>query len=279
MIKKQELIEQLKNMGIKEGDTLLVHSSMKAIGDVDGGADTVLDALIEVVCGTVEKSSDENVEKSDNGSNDVNNAGMLVLPTHTWASMTDEHSVFDPEKEPACVGILPNLFMKREGVVRSLHPTHSLAAYSLDEKKAGKFAAGEERFDTPCNRQGCYGKLYDLDAKILLLGVGLNRNTYMHGVEEWFGIKERLTEETLSLYIKIQSEAGKEKLLPVKMHKHFKPNNISISENYERMRQEFIEKGALVEGKIGEALCSCMSARKVADITTEVLRKNRDFFL
>lgn len=279
MIKKQELIEQLKNLGIQQGDTLLVHSSMKAIGEVDGGADTVLDALIEAVCGNAERCSDENVEKSDNGSNDVNNAGMLVLPTHTWAFMTNEHSVYDAETEPACVGILPNLFMKRKGVVRSLHPTHSVAAYCRQKSKAEGYVSGEEHFNTPCSRHGCYGKLYDLDAKILLLGVGLNRNTYMHGVEEWFGIKERLTEETLSLSIKMKDESGNDVLCPVSMHKHFKPNNISISENYERMRQEFIEKGALVEGEIGEALCSCMSARKVADITTEVLKKDRDFFL
>ena len=40
---KEELIEQIKNMGIKPSDTVIIHSSMKSIGDVEGGADTVID--------------------------------------------------------------------------------------------------------------------------------------------------------------------------------------------------------------------------------------------
>ena len=39
----EESIEQIKNMGIKPGDTVIIHSSMKSIGDVEGGADTVID--------------------------------------------------------------------------------------------------------------------------------------------------------------------------------------------------------------------------------------------
>ena len=41
----EELIEQIKNMGIKPSDTVIIHSSMKSIGDVEGGADTVIDAF------------------------------------------------------------------------------------------------------------------------------------------------------------------------------------------------------------------------------------------
>lgn len=47
MYTKNQLKEQLKNMGLAGNETILVHSSMKSIGAVDGGADTVLDALIE----------------------------------------------------------------------------------------------------------------------------------------------------------------------------------------------------------------------------------------
>ncbi|MDD3240593.1 MAG: AAC(3) family N-acetyltransferase [Lachnospira sp.] len=270
MFYKVDLVSQIRKLGIQQGDILLVHSSMKAIGEVEGGADTVLDALTEAVCGQ--------------------DAGMLVLPTHTWATMTKEHDVYDPDVEPACVGILPNLFMKRTGVVRSLHPTHSVAAYSKVDGLAKQFVSGEEKFTTPCNRNGCYGKLYDMDAKILLLGVGLNRNTYMHGVEEWFGITERLTDETLKLTIRIpvdmvepikdmNQQHHDTYNLDVEMHKHFKPNNISISENYVRLEQTFMDEGALLKGMIGDAECMLMSAQGIADITTEHLKMNRDYFL
>jgi aminoglycoside 3-N-acetyltransferase len=102
---KDDIKEQLKDLGLRPDDTVLVHSSMKSIGEVYGRAEAVLDAFIEHL--------------SD---------GLLIFPTHTWREINDQYNVFDPATEPACVGILPNLFMKRPGVVRSWHPTHSVAA-------------------------------------------------------------------------------------------------------------------------------------------------------
>ncbi len=252
MYTKEMLLDDIRKIGVAKGDVLFVHASMKAIGEVEGGADTVLDALTDAV-----------------------GDGMLILPTHTWKQMSNEYSIYDPEKEPACVGILPNLFRKREGVIRSLHPTHSVAAYSTNRKLLETYISGEEKFTTPCPRQGCYGKLYDLNAKVLMLGVGLNRYTYLHGVEEWFGIEERLEKHALSLQIKLPSGS----LLPIAMHKHFKPNNISVSEYYIKMEKPFANAGALIKGRIGSADSMLLSARQTADITTEYLEKDRNFFL
>lgn len=254
-----DILSDLRRIGVRRGDTLLVHSSMNAIGNVDGGAETVIDALMETV-----------------------GDGILIFPTHTWATMNQEHATYDPKKEPACVGILPNLFMKRKNVYRSLHPTHSLAAWSqADEKiedesmkKAYRFVSGEEKFTTPCNREGCYGKLYDQNAKILLLGVGLNKNTYMHGVEEWYGIKERLTEETLPLEIVMPDQSRK----MVSMKKHFKPNDKSIAENYVKMYEPFKKRNVLHEDLIGDAKSMLLSAKNVAKVCNEYLDQDRDYF-
>ena len=106
MYSKEDLKRQIAAMGIQPWDTLLVHSSMKTIGPVEGGADTVLDAFCEYLA-----------------------EGLLVLPTHTWDRLSGEYSVFDVENEPSCVGLLTNLFRKRPGVLRSWHPTHSVAAF------------------------------------------------------------------------------------------------------------------------------------------------------
>lgn len=102
---KQTLQQDLAAMGLTGTETILIHSSMKSIGAVEGGADTVLDALMEFFA-----------------------EGLLLLPTHTWQSIDQDHPVFDVRRSPCCVGILPELFRQRPGVVRSLHPTHSIAA-------------------------------------------------------------------------------------------------------------------------------------------------------
>ena len=102
---KADLKHDLAAMGLTGTETILIHSSMKSIGPVEGGADTVLDAWMEFFA-----------------------EGLLLLPTHTWRFINEENRVFDVRRSPCCVGILPELFRKRPGVVRSFHPTHSVAA-------------------------------------------------------------------------------------------------------------------------------------------------------
>ena len=171
---RKDLQNQLKGMSLRPTDSILIHSSMEAMGNIEGGADTVLDVLM-----------------------DYFSQGLLLLPTHTWAQMGEEYRVFDPVQEDACVGILPNLFRKRPGVCRSLHPTHSMAAYGAG---AEEYIAGEEENNTPCTPGGCYDRLKDINGRILLVGVTHARNTFIHGVEEVLNIPNRLTEKPVEFY-------------------------------------------------------------------------------
>ena len=43
---KPDLLQDLADMGLTGQETILIHSSMKSIGPVDGGADTVLDGAL-----------------------------------------------------------------------------------------------------------------------------------------------------------------------------------------------------------------------------------------
>jgi len=70
--------------------------------------------------------------------------------------------------------------MKRRGVVRSLHPTHSIAAYG---KEASLYTQGEENCSSPCAPGGCWDRLRTINAKILLVGVTHIRNTYIKKVK------------------------------------------------------------------------------------------------
>lgn len=105
--------------------------------------------------------------------------GLLVLPTHTCSYIIAENPRFSVTDSPSCVDILTDLFRKRCGIVRSWHPTHSVAALG---KSAEEFTIGQERFDTPCTRKSCWGKLFDYKATFLLIGVDLRRCTYIHSI-------------------------------------------------------------------------------------------------
>lgn len=245
---KAKLIKDIQALGLQRTDTVLIHSSMKAVGEVEGRADTVLDAFMDYFA-----------------------PGLLIFPTHSWSTINTEHDTFDPATEPSCVGILSNLFMKRPGVVRSLHPTHSVAAIG---KGAAEYLKGEEKSDTPCHRNGCWGKLYDLSAKIVFMGCGLRYNTFLHGVEEWNNIEQRLTDMHYPFKIRLADGS----IIDRPMRRHHSPVG-DISANYGKVGDALLKTGAARMGRIGDAKTYVTDARKTADLVSIFLKRDPDFFL
>lgn len=230
---KEDLIKDLERLGINKTGTLLVHSSYKSIGDVDGGADTVIDALIEYM-----------------------KDGLLVFPTHTWRDVAGDGSKFYVETSPSCIGILPDLFRKRDGVIRCYHPTHSVAAIGKD---AEAFVGDSHLYDTPCSRKSPYGKLLDRKAQIMLLGVNHSSNTFIHGVEEWVDIPGRLTDSHEQLYSVLPN--GEE--LSVPSRRHCGPN---WSLHFPKIDGILEENGAVYRDKFGDAetrICDTESLTRI----------------
>lgn len=239
------LLKDIGKLGIDRNGTLLVHSSMKSIGEVLGGADTVLDVLSEYM-----------------------KDGLLVLPTHTWAYINAENPKFHVRDSKVCVGILPELFRKRSKVYRSLHPTHSVAALGKD---AEEFVQGDETFDTPCARGSAWGKLLDRKAFIMLLGVDLRRNTFMHGVEEWADIPGRISDSHEQLYSVLPD--GTEVSVPSRRH-----CGDSWSEYFWKVEGIFIKHGVMYKGKFGDAEVRICDAEGITKILFQMLKINPNLF-
>ena len=47
-VSRAQLAGELAALGLRSGDTVMLHSSLSALGQVDGGAETVVDALLDV---------------------------------------------------------------------------------------------------------------------------------------------------------------------------------------------------------------------------------------
>ncbi|RFB09676.1 aminoglycoside N(3)-acetyltransferase [Bacillus sp. HNG] len=244
MYTKQDLLDHLRKLNIDVNGTLLVHSSMKSIGQVEGGADTVLDALSEYM-----------------------KNGLLVFPTHTWSYINAENPRFYVDESPSCVGLLTELFRKRPGVVRSWHPTHSVAALG---KGAREFVEGNEKFDTPCARESSWGKLLDKKASILLIGVDLRRCTYIHGVEEWLDIPDRLTNHHEQLYT--VSPDNIEISVPQRRHIGH------TSEKYERVDDVFLNNQVMYKGHFGDATVRVCDTVKMTELLTHILNEEPALF-
>ena len=242
---KVSLLEQLRTLKIDNFGTLLVHSSLKSIGNVEGGANTVLDVWSEYM-----------------------KNGLLVLPTHTWADINADNPKFYVEDSPSCIGILPELFRKRANVVRSLHPTHSVGALGNGNTD---FVAGDEKFDTPCARGSAWGKLLDHKATILLVGVDLRRNTFIHGVEEWADIPGRFSPEAEILYTVLAD--GTEIEVPSYRH-----HGLSWSEHFWKVDDFFLEKGVMHLGTFGDATVRVCDTVAMTDLLFKMLEINPDLF-
>ena len=156
----QKLKEDILKLGIKKGDVILMHSSYKSLGELDGGAKAFYDTMLEVL-------GDE---------------GTLVIPTLSYESVTRDNPVFDLKTTPSCIGYLTEYFRtKVDGVVRSVHPTHSCCAVG---KYAEEITKSHYLDVTPVGENSPFRKLVEYSGKILMLGCDPRRNTSMHGVEE-----------------------------------------------------------------------------------------------
>ena len=175
MTDKHILVEQLKALGVKPGMNLLTHSALRRLGPVAGGADTVIDALLEV----------------------LGPEGTLMMSAVS-GNVNPTQPVFHVRHTPATVGTLVNVFMDRPGVVRSLHPVHSIAAFG---PRAEFFTAGHLEARTPWSPDSPYGKLMRNRGFILFLGTNFTSNTCLHALEIEARVPGLHTRETSPLYI------------------------------------------------------------------------------
>ena len=172
----ESLSNDLRELGLATGDSVIVHSSLSSLGHVDGGAATVIEALMDIVT-------------SDGAIVMPTQTSQLRHPTLAFEPVTDpdeverqlnEMPVFDPATTPtARMGSIPELFRTLPGVVRADHPLYSFAAWG----HKGAEIAGTQRLKMSLGKGSALDHLYRRDGKVLLLGVGFTRCTTFHHAE------------------------------------------------------------------------------------------------
>ena len=251
MTTRKQLFEQLEALGVPRDTVVVVHTSLRAVGEVEGRGEGFLDALIEWVTNG----------RSPEG-------GLLCLPTHTWASLGGSDPVtLDMNSDRTCVGTLPTLALRRPDAVRTMHPTHSMALFG-DPEKVRDYAAGEVMTETSTSPKGCWGRLYDAGGKVLLVGVGHDRNTYLHSVEERLGIPNRLSEDFVRADIRLKSGDVIER--PIRCHHTVGFSEVSAK--FPKYEPAFRAHGCIRDGLLGEAktqLCDCVKMAEVMALVRE----------
>ena len=173
IVLKQDILAALAKAGVSEGQTVMVHTSLSSLGFVCGGAQTVIEALLE----------------------SVGTDGTIMMPTQSWKNLDPATGVHWEEPEqwwqlirdnwPAynkditptnTMGAVAEMFRKWPGSLRSDHPARSVAA---NGRYAQYLTAGHD-LSNIFGEGSPIGKLYELDGYVLLIGVGYDKNTSLH---------------------------------------------------------------------------------------------------
>jgi aminoglycoside 3-N-acetyltransferase len=177
-----QLVADLRQLGVKVGDTIMLHSSVKALGWIVGGPRTVLRALFDVLTaeGTVMMLA----------SWEGNPYEMSDWPEEQQKLWRDECPAFDPQTSPADhreLSILAEYLRTWPGAERSTHPLASFVAAGkraewLTETHPAYYGMGT---DSPL------GRLCEAGGRVLLLGAPLSNVTLLHHAEQLVDLPEK----------------------------------------------------------------------------------------
>jgi aminoglycoside 3-N-acetyltransferase len=244
----EDIVSGLKDLGLPSGGKVLAHSALSSFGYVLGGADTVLDALLDV----------------------VGPQGTVLVPTLTGDETLspDNPPFFDPINTVCWTGCIPETLRKRSNAIRSLHPTHSVAAIGAD---APTLTRDHGLSITPCDEHSPYYKLAQLaDSYILLIGVDHESNTTFHCVEELVGVDYHMQPGFARARLLIED---REICRHYMLHRYGAPRHFGV------MEEIFIERGWQKSTQIGKATVRLVKTREIFQLTCRCLSADPQILL
>jgi aminoglycoside 3-N-acetyltransferase len=160
-----DLESRLRQLGLKSGDRVLVHSAFGAFGGFRGTPSDVIAALQRIVAPD----------------------GAVLMPTMPFTGLALEFArsgaTLDVRRTPSKMGVLTEVFRRTPGVIRSVHPTHPVAISGPD---AAALASDHPRAGTPCGSGSPFHRLLDGRGQILFLGASIFSLTFLHTLEELY---------------------------------------------------------------------------------------------
>lgn len=246
---KSEIIEQLTSAGIEKGDTVLVHSALSKMGFVEGGPQTVVDALLETVGDT----------------------GHILMPNSPNPSFQLEYiqelTLFDVENDKSKLGAITEVFRKNSNAIRSCHPTEPVSCVGPNADYFVGHHFGEE---TPYTINSPFYRVAEQGGKILMIGVTLdNAGTNLHTLED------SIQDFKYPIYypelfdVKIKFPDGVTRNMKTRVH----DPEWSKKRNCDDLIPIFSEHKVLEEVKIGDARTLLLDAKKMLDTMIALYEK------
>jgi len=241
----EKLKSGLKKMGIVESDTLMVHVNFNPENGFQGTPLDLVNALAEL-------------------GGEKGNLLMVSIPFRGAAyDYLALGKGFNVKKTLSMMGLVTEMFRRREGTFRSLHPTHPVLAYGKD---AERLVADHERCLFPCGAGSPFEKFHQLKGKILFLDVGFGAITFFHYVEDL--LKERLPfpiyDERL-FSATVTDSKGENRVVQTYAF------NKEIPRSAQKLETEMLRKGKILKGRVGNSRFMLVLAEDVVSCQTAMV--------
>ena len=255
IVTKTDIIKGLKEIGLEETDTIMVHSSLSKFGWVVGGPQAVVEALLETVPkGTIFMSS----QTFDNSEPTYWVNPPVPKEWHPLIRETmpayDKHLTL-----PRGMGRVVDTFLALEGIERSNHPQASFCGYGMNAKEYLK----EHQIDYALYKNTPVEKFYNNDIKILLLGVDYDVCTLMHYAEYEAKIRKEIKQGFAYL------EDGK------RVWRESTELDLD-SDIFLQVGIELEKDNRVIKGNIGKATIKVLGCKDAIDYAVDYFNKNRD---
>jgi aminoglycoside 3-N-acetyltransferase len=228
---------------------LLVHSSLSACGSIDGGPATVIDAVRSW----------------------ITDRAALALPTHTWSypDATGVAPVYDFKATPSVVGTITNYYWRQPGVVRSQHPSHSLA---VSGPGAEDLCRDHELRETPCGQNTPYQRIAEGNSSVLMFGATMESYTLYHTAEDAAEVPYLYYPQQVTL----RTRGSDGEVREVQMWRQ----DMSVARRFAATADWLGEQGLLVRRKLGLGeLLFIPSAGALHDRVVAEMRRNPLFLV
>src|SRR5215207_5187496 len=241
MLTFEKLVEGFRELGVEDGDTLLVHSSYKSFGEVDGGPETVVRAL-EVALGA---------------------DGTLIMPTFNFDF--NKGVPWDVRKTRSKMGALTEVVRMDPRAKRVFHPFYSFSILGKHAEMLGGL-----RYKSAYERSSVFGKLRDLDGKILVIGLSYNNSmTFFHHIEQMEGVEYRFLKQFTG---EVTDEDGKTYTDTFEMLVRDMDKGVITEVN--PMGKLMEQAGVIRSTKLGEADVKLMKANEVYEFTAREMKRD-----
>lgn len=244
------LIQALGKVGVENGDTVMVHSNFPPDSGFTGNPAEMVEALLRSV-------------------GDSGNLMMVSIPFRGGAAdYLEKEKVFDVNRTVSMMGLVSEIFRRRRGTMRSLHPTHPVI---VSGHSAAEIVADHELCDFPCGVGSPFEALREKDGKILFVDVPFGAMTFFHYLEDLF--KERLSIPVYEDALYVSSVKNTDGDLSVVSTYAFRRN---VSRDTKMLEDELNRRNLLRRARVGGSSLICVNCEDVVNAMKSLIDRGEE---